>query len=309
MDSPHVGVLTEDPTLVVALGLRGTGMQVQEVHAPEELATCDLALVDLPHARDLEVLLARTGDVPTVVMLSASLPVPPGVTVVRRPCSVEQVMTALQAARDGVDLEEATTTIVLDEPVAVAGATDPLFARHEPPAVRAGWSSQPDPVPTPVTERLQPPSPTTPLEARLARQLRDAAGPDQQLGASTVVTASLAERLAEAIQVQHRADHVCLWTRHGDDHVVLGVVGGGSAAHDIRLRGDHPVLVQARQTSGRFLRGPDEEPPHAPGLPGSWSMTYGVVELRDVPGPVDVVTISGPAVTPATLEEVRGLFA
>lgn len=300
MDTPRVGVLTEDPTLVVALGLRSSDMRIEEVHAPEELATRDLALVDLPSARDLEVLLAQVGDVPTVVMLSSMLPVPAGVAVVRRPCSVEQVMAALTAARDGVQVGE-VATIVLEEPATVAASTEPLFTTSRP-VPSAGWSSQ-DPTPTPPLGVEAPAA-----SARdLVRQLRDATGAHQQLGASTVVSASLAERLAEAIRVEHRADHTCLWTRHGDDHVVLGVVGGGSAAHDIRLHDDHVVLESARQSDGRFLRGPDEEPPHAPGLPGSWSMTFGVVVL-DEPGPVDVVTISGPAITAATLEHVRDLF-
>ena len=303
MDTPRVGVLTEDPTLVVALGLRASSMRIEEVHTPEELATCDLALVDLPSARDLEVLLDQVGDVPTVVMLSSMLPVPAGVSVVRRPCSVEQVTAALAAARDGVEVGE-VATIVLEEPATVAATTEPLFTTPRPGPTTAGRSSQTS---LPGDGLLAAPK-ATGLAARLARQLREATGAGHQLGGSTVVTASLAERLAEAIRVDHRADHVCLWGPFGDDHVVLGVVGGGSAAHDIRLRRDHPVLLAARAADGRFLRGPDEEPPHAPGLPGSWSMIFGVVVVDEGPGPVDVVTISGPAVTAATLEDVRDLF-
>lgn len=308
MDAARVGVLTGDPTLIVALGLHSPAMRFAQVAHAEDLVGYDLALIDVPN-RDVDAHVAPgpVPGTPTVVLISREAPAPPGVVAVHRPCSVAEVITALGVATDRPAVTD-DHLIMLDEPVDSV-PTFPLFTAHRSPITAHGWQAEPTPSRPSSLPPAAPSPPTMDLVARLARELQDTTRGQEPLGTSTVVTAAIAQRLVEGLRVRHAADHVCLWTRFGLDHVVLAVVGGGEAAGDIRLLHDHPALQEARtRPDGCFYRGPEDPLLRLPGLPGARSKSFGMVVLDAAPGPVDIVTISGPAITEATLHALRELF-
>ena len=104
---------------------------------------------------------------------------------------------------------------------------------------------------------------------------------------------TIADRVAELVGDELRADHVALWSPDGDAYVVLGAVGFSVGARRIRLAMDFPVLNVCRATGGRLLRTDRDHPgPKAPGLPGSSSAAYAMVMLDDA-GPVGLLTLSG----------------
>ena len=293
MDLPRVGVLSDDPTLVVALGLRCPSLVFLPVARAEDLADHDLALVDLPRAgMATSEVFDLLGATPTVAVAGERVELPRGVTTVRRPCSVEQLAAAVRAAQAGTPDDEAVVVddlVVLDDDVLVldevevmekqtAAAGPPLFAGRSPT-----------------------------LAGRLARQLREIHALAEPLGASTVVTAAIAEQLAEVLAEQCGADQVCLWGRHDRAHVLLAATGDRAAVDGVRLSCDEPLLLEARRSpAGISRRGPGEG--GLPDLSRPVHATLGLVSVQ-ASGPVAVVTVVGPTVTDAHLCRIRDVLA
>lgn len=107
----------------------------------------------------------------------------------------------------------------------------------------------------------------------------------------------VADATAQLVAEELGADHVAYWAREDGEYVVLGASGFSAGARRIRLADDYPVVNVCRGSGGRLLRDDDNHHgPRAPGLPGSSSRAYAMVML-DTAGPVELLTISGRALT------------
>ena len=306
MELPRVGVLTDDPTMVVALGLRCPSLAFVPVRRPDEMSGHDLLLVDLPRpglGNDEVVALAQT--TPVVALVSERAEAPTGVPLVRRPCSVDHLVAALVAALDGQVQDPVESDQTVDETHVIALDDDVIVIDEVPtlgPPLFDGHRGSHEVAGGPVALAAPPDGRARRVAARLARQLREIHVLAEPLGASTVVTAAIAAQLAEELGEACGADHLALWARYGSEHLVVAATGDRAVFAGIDLRQDAPLLVEARrEPSGIVVRGPGER--DLSGVPGVGRSVLGVVVLGEA-GPVHVVTALGPRMTPDALRRI-----
>lgn len=140
-----------------------------------------------------------------------------------------------------------------------------------------------------------------PASVAWARRLGRGRHPNEPVG-------EFAQRIADVLAEDLRAEHVALWADDGDDHVVLASVGLSSGAQRMRLSRSFPVVNVARNLGGTLRRDDDNHHgPRAPGLPGSSSPAYAMLLVEDA-GPVTLVTASAKALADGEVAQVRALL-
>ena len=282
MDLPRVGVFTDDPALVVTLSLQCRSLEFVPVDGILDLASHDIALVDVRTVEPVADAMGRLArGRPTVAVLGDQVKAPAGVLAVRRPCSLAQLVSVLQAVSGGeVEVKEVDgDVIVLDEPDAAtpapaAAPAPPLFPAHRPSAGAASSRAS--------GRRGAPAVDSWRIGARLARHLSEIHVLAEPLGASTVVTAAIADQLAEVVREQSGADHVALWRRQDEAYVALAAAGDPAIAQTWGLHHDHPVLRRTRGASDGVVLPATGE--------GDAPCRLGAVGV-DEAGPLDVVTV------------------
>ena len=151
MDVPRVAVITDDLGLVVSLGLHSSALDFERLDAGAELDGHAAVLVDVPREANLPRLTEVLEDpgAPVVVLAGEQLGLPDGIAPLRRPCSLDAVVEALQAVI-GAPLPQPEDAVV------AVGATPapPLFT--SPRGSRCPRVGRPSPTPWPRSARPAP---------------------------------------------------------------------------------------------------------------------------------------------------------
>ena len=299
----RVGVVSGDDRLFVDLALRGGDLDLARVDAREP-GEQDVVLLDVPPGGDATATAAAVPEGPAVVVLAEDAIAPAGTTLVRRPCTVEELLEVLRTAtpllRPATDqpVDAPEVVIVVDEPEPATSA--PLFG----PAPSSPSDTVPVPAPTsaslPATARPTDPTAPAPLTEALARQLAESLG-------RTGSEQQAADTAAALLLLAYAAEHVALWRRQGGHYVVLGSAGLSDGAQRMELSEDHPVVQMTQARDGTLVHDEAEEGSWAPGLPGSRAPVYVMVDTAAQAGPVDLVTASGRRLGEATAAQLHVL--